>query len=113
MPDPFVFTGPMNMLLIQPGNNLSDPFPFIKQTIRTILTNPVYIGTLVQIRAGDKIYRNGERHHIEPDEVITVEHTHEPIISEDLFYRVSTKIEEKRKKILQRYINHILDYLVC
>ena len=72
------------------------------QTIRTILTNPVYIGTLVQIRAGDKIYRNGERHHIEPDEVVAVEHTHEPIISEDLFYRVSTKMEEKRKAELQK-----------
>ncbi len=72
------------------------------QTIRTILTNPVYIGTLMQIRAGDKIYRNGERHHIEPDEVITVEHTHEPIISEDLFYRVLAKIEERRKAELQK-----------
>lgn len=72
------------------------------QTIRTILTNPVYIGTLVQIRVGDKIYRNGDRHNIEPDEVITVEHTHEPIISEDLFYRVSFKIEEKRKIELQK-----------
>lgn len=72
------------------------------QTIRTILTNPVYIGTLVQIRAGDKIYRNGERHHIEPDEVVTVEHTHEPIISEDLFYRVLAKIEEKRKTELKK-----------
>ena len=72
------------------------------QTIKTILTNPVYIGALVQIRAGEKIYRNGERHNIEPDEVITVEHTHEPIISEDLFYRVSSKIEEKRKIELQK-----------
>ena len=72
------------------------------QTIRTILTNPVYIGTLIQIRVGDKIYRNGDRHNIEPDEVITVEHTHEPIISEDLFYRVSSKIEEKRKIELQK-----------
>lgn len=72
------------------------------QTIGTILTNPVYIGTLVQIRVGDKIYRNGERHNVEPDEVITVEHTHEPIISEDLFYRVSSKIEEKRKIELQK-----------
>ena len=72
------------------------------QTIRTILTNPVYIGMLVQIRAGHKIYRNGERHHIEPDEVVTVEHTHEPIISEDLFYRVLAKIEEKRKAELKK-----------
>lgn len=72
------------------------------QTIRTILTNSVYIGALVQIRVGEKIYRNGERHNIEPDEVITAPHTHEPIISEDLFYRVSSKIEEKRKRGLQK-----------
>lgn len=72
------------------------------QTIRTILTNPVYIGSLVQIRAGEKIYRNGEKHHIEPDEVIAIEHTHEPIISEDLFYRVSSKIEEKRQTEFQK-----------
>lgn len=73
-----------------------------EQTIRTILTNPVYIGTLAQIRAGDKIYRNGERHLIEPDEVIMVEHTHEPIIHEDLFYRVLAKIEERRNIELQK-----------
>lgn len=72
------------------------------QTIRAILTNPVYIGALVQIRAGEKRYRNGEKHHIEPDEVIMIEHAHEPIIREDMFYRVSSKIEEKRKKALQK-----------
>lgn len=71
-------------------------------TIRTILTNHVYIGALVQIKADGKRYRNGEKCDIEPDEVIMVEHTHEPIVGEDVFYRISSRMEEKRKKELQK-----------
>ena len=63
------------------------------QTIRTILTNYVYIGTLIQIRAGEKIYRSGQKRDIEPDEVIMIEHTHEPIVGEEIFYRIACKIE--------------------
>lgn len=70
------------------------------QTIRTILTNHVYIGALVQITADGKRYRDGGRCDIEPDEVIMVEHTHEPIVEEEMFYRISSRIEEKRKKEL-------------
>ena len=72
------------------------------QTIRSILTNYVYIGALVQIRVGEKIYRNGQRHHVEPDDVIMVEHTHEPIVGEEMFYRIACKVEDKRKKELQK-----------
>lgn len=72
------------------------------QTVRAILTNPVYIGTLVQIWADGKVCRKGGRHIMEPDEVVTAAHTHEPIISEELFYRVSSKIEEKRMIELQK-----------
>lgn len=72
------------------------------QTIRTILTNHVYIGTLVQITADGKRYRNGGRCDIEPDEVIIVEHAHEPIVGEEMFYRISSRIEEKRKKELDK-----------
>lgn len=72
------------------------------QTIRTILTNPVYIGALVQNRAGEKIYRKEERQYMEPDEVITILHTHEPIVSEDLFSRVLSQIEAKRKTVLPK-----------
>lgn len=72
------------------------------QTIRTILTNYVYIGTLIQIRAGEKIYRSGQKRDIEPDEVIMIEHTHEPIVGEEIFYRIACKIEEKRRIELQK-----------
>lgn len=72
------------------------------QTIRTILTNHVYIGALVQITADGKRYRDGGRCDIEPDEVIMVEHAHEPIVGEEMFYRISSRIEEKRKKELDK-----------
>lgn len=71
-------------------------------TVKSMLTNQVYIGTLIQNRADGKICRSRGRHEMEPDEVITVEHAHEPIVEEDLFYRVSSKIEAKRKAALQR-----------
>lgn len=72
------------------------------QTIRTILTNHVYIGALVQFRVGEEKYRDRVRHEVEPDEVIMIEHTHAPIIGEDIFYRISCQIEEKRKKELEK-----------
>lgn len=72
------------------------------QTIRTILTNHVYIGSLVQIRAGERRYRGRAAREIEPDEVIMVEHTHEPIVGEDIFYRISFKMEEKRKREIEK-----------
>lgn len=72
------------------------------QTIRTILTNYVYIGALIQIRAGEKIYRSGQKRDIEPDEVIMIEHAHEPIVGEEIFYRIACKIEEKHKMELQK-----------
>ncbi|MDO5425719.1 MAG: recombinase family protein [Eubacteriales bacterium] len=72
------------------------------QTIRAIVTNPVYIGALVQIREDEKILHNKGMCTIESDQVIMVEHTHEALVDEDVFYRIAAKIEEKRKKELQR-----------
>lgn len=71
-------------------------------TIETILTNHVYIGALVQVRIGEKVYRRRSKQDIEPDEVIMVEHTHEALIDEDMFYRISSKIEEKKEQAYQK-----------
>lgn len=71
-------------------------------TIQTMLTNHVYIGMLVQIRIDGKVYRGRGRHDVEADEVIMAEHTHEPLVDEDMFYRISSVIEDKRAKELQR-----------
>lgn len=51
-----------------------------KESIRFLLTNDAYIGNLVQSGKHMK-------------EQITAEHTHEPLVSEEVFYRVWERIE--------------------
>ncbi len=55
-----------------------------RESIRFLLTNDAYVGNLVQSGKHMK-------------EQITVEHTHEPLVSEEVFYRVWERIEENIK----------------
>lgn len=55
-----------------------------RESIRFLLTNDAYIGNLVQSGKHMK-------------EQITVEHTHEPLVSEEVFYRAWERIEENIK----------------
>ena len=67
-------------------------------TIKWILTNPVYIGTLLQARTRGKSYQGHRLHEIDrKNDVTMIEHTHEPIISEDLYFRVAQRFESQRK----------------
>lgn len=86
-----------------------------EQTVRAILTNCVYIGALAQKRTGKEPYRSGVGYRIEEGKKVIIEHTHKPIIEEKLFYRVSSKIEEKRtsgksKNMLQEDVYKNLIY---
>lgn len=67
-------------------------------TMKNILTNPVYIGTLFQARTCGKVYRDRKRHDVDEEKDISVvEHTHEPLVSEELFYKVSERFERQSK----------------
>ncbi len=70
-------------------------------TLKGILTNPVYIGTLMQARICGKQYQGHKRHEVKNEDITIVEHNHEPIISEDLFYKVLERFERQSK-----YSNH-------
>ncbi|MCI9144025.1 MAG: recombinase family protein [Lachnospiraceae bacterium] len=67
-------------------------------TMKNILTNPVYIGTLFQARTCGKAYRDRKRHDVDEEKDISVvECTHEPLVSEELFYKVSERFERQSK----------------
>lgn len=68
-------------------------------TLKKILTNPVYIGTLFQARTSGKLYRRDcKRHEVdEENDVSVVEHAHEPLISEELFCKASERFERQSK----------------
>lgn len=67
------------------------------ETIKWILTNPVYIGTLFQARTCGKVYWRHKRHEVDEDDVTILEHMHEPLISEKLFYQVADRFERQSK----------------
>lgn len=70
------------------------------QTIHTILNNEVYIGTVVQHKYSNPSYKD-KKHVKQPeDEWIRVEHQHEPIITEEIFYKV-----KQRQKIRTKQVN--------
>ena len=66
-------------------------------TIRLILTNPVYIGCLVQGRTCGKAYEKGKRHAVPTEDWTVREGTHEAIVPKELFFRVADRFEGQAK----------------
>lgn len=69
-------------------------FQWSGATVRLILTNPVYMGRLIQGYTCGKDYGMRERHDIDARAWSVREHTHEAIISEELFWKAAEKFEE-------------------
>ncbi|MFP3155033.1 recombinase family protein [Lachnospiraceae bacterium ZAX-1] len=63
-------------------------------TVKMILTNPVYIGCLVQGRTCGKDYMMRSKRDVDSEDWSVKEHTHEAIISEDMFFAVAGKFEK-------------------
>ncbi len=63
-------------------------------TVKMILTNPVYIGCLVQGRTCGKDYMMRSRHDIDSEDWSIKENTHEAIIKEDIFFEAARKFEK-------------------
>lgn len=65
-----------------------------RRTVKSILTNPVYMGWLVQGRTCGKDYKMRDRHDIDSSDWSIKEHTHDSIISEDDFFKVVERFEK-------------------
>lgn len=66
-------------------------------TIKRMLTNPVYIGTLFKAGVCGKGSEECGCHEIQNADTKAAEYTHEPVVLEDLFYKVSQRFEKQRK----------------
>lgn len=65
-----------------------------RATVRKMLTNPVYIGCLAQGCTCGKDYMARGRHDIDAGDWSIKEHTHEAIVSEELFFEAAKKLEK-------------------
>lgn len=66
-----------------------------KSSVRLILTNPVYMGHLVQARTCGKDYRLRKKHDILSEDWSVMENTHEAIISEEQFFHIAERFERQ------------------
>lgn len=76
------------------GENLKQ---WSSASVKMLLTNPVYIGCLVQGRTCGKDYRMRSRHDIDSGDWSVKEHTHEPLVSEEIFFQAAEKFEKYSK----------------
>lgn len=65
-------------------------------TVRRILTNPMYIGHMVQGREKKLSYKSSKVVEVPREEWIIVPDCHEPIIEEEVFYLVQDLIKNRR-----------------
>lgn len=63
-------------------------------TVKMILTNPVYMGCLVQGRTCGKDYMMRNLHDIDPEDWRIKEHAHEAIVSQDVFFQAASRFEK-------------------
>lgn len=82
------------------------PKPWGQETVKIMLSNPVYLGHMVQGRRRSQFYAGIPDHKLPPSEWIVVENTHEPIVDQDTFDRVQALRQadkEKYKSNLGKY----------
>ncbi len=77
------------------GTHIAEKWHY--SVISSMLTNEMYIGNMVQGRYGSISYKTKKNHPRPQDKWIRVEHTHEPIIDNELWDRVQKLINIKFK----------------
>ncbi len=70
--------------------------PWGTQAVKGILTNPVYLGNMVQGKKITKLYENQRQKIVPQADWIIVENTHEPIIGRELYETVQKIIRQKK-----------------
>ena len=76
-------------------------------TVKTILTNEIYIGNLIQGKRTTISYKNHKIINKNKHEWIKKENTHEPIIDKETYYKVQSIIKNKHRQNKKNGLIHI------
>ena len=84
-------------------------------TVKQILTNPIYLGNLVQMRTTSLSYKNKKVVRREPEDMVTVYGTHEAIVSQELWdkCREMEASVSQGKKNKTGYVNPLSGLVYC
>ena len=79
---------------------------WLNTTIRSILTNAVYTGCMVQGRKKTRLMQGLGQEMLTPDKWVIVENTHEPIIARDTFDKVQEVLDGIRRAYHEKAGKH-------
>lgn len=88
------------------SNRPREKIKWSSNAIKTILTNEIYLGHLIQGKRTTVSYKNHKIINKSKDKWIIVKNTHDAIISEDTFKKVQTIMKERTKAIKKKGIIH-------
>ena len=89
------------------SNRSREEIKWSSNAIKTILTNEVYVGHLIQGKRTTISYKNHKIRNKDKKEWIRFENTHEAIIDQDSFNKVQITIKERTKPIKATGVVHI------
>lgn len=72
-----------------------------QRTLKTILENEVYIGNMVQGRRKSRFFDGMNEIRVDKQNWSVVKHTHEPIISQELFDKVQKQLAQTRERYFE------------
>lgn len=90
-----VMTGDTRFLKLAKSDTQVYKWPY--QTVKMILTNPVYVGDMVNHKVEVANYKTKERIRVPKEEQIIVPNMHEAIIERNLFNRINAKLSKRRR----------------
>lgn len=85
------------------------------ETVRNILRNQVYIGSMVLGKSRTEMYKNEKTKMLERDKWTVIPDSHEAIISTELFNRAQEKLKSKSTGSVKKKhdVNYIFNNLYC
>lgn len=93
--------------------NLAEPYLWVKNSIRGMLSNPVYCGDTVNFQTYSKSNKLKKRIKNSPDKMVIFRDTHEAIISRKLFDTVQRHFAGRKRPDQQGEMDKYAGYLFC
>ena len=99
IPSPSLYKYQKKIKLNITSNKPREEIKWSPNAIKTILTNEIYIGNLIQGKRTTVSYKNHKIKSLTKQEWIKKEHTHTPIISKEIYNKVQLLIQNRTKTI--------------
>lgn len=107
IPSPSLYKYRKGIKLNVISNRPREEIKWSSNAVKTILTNEVYIGNLVQGKRTTVSYKNHKIKNKDKSEWIRIENTHEAVVDKDTFKKVQTLMKERTKPLKKSGSVHV------